>query len=162
MTVTATKHPIAALALASLVGALLAASCGNDAVGVDACRRIEDARCRRAPGCDIALEPPFHTAGSDVDGCIRFYDTACLHGLAVGNPGGSAVNDCASAIESTTDCTSIRAPQNLAACAWLGPSSVPVDAAAAPADAAATDATAVDATAPVDASNVTVPDATAE
>jgi hypothetical protein len=140
------KPPIAAYALATVLGTLVAASCGNDAVGVDACRHIEDARCRRAPDCGIPLEPPYHTAGNDVDGCIRFYDTACLHGLATGNPGGSAVNDCVAAIQATTDCTGVRSPQTLPACTWLGGSVSTADAAAGVDAASMVDAASADAT----------------
>lgn len=136
-----TTQRIATLALGAafwgVLGAFVLGACGNDAVGVDACRQIESARCRQAPACGISLEPPYHTSGGDVDGCIRFYDTACLHGLAVGNPGGAAVNACVAAIDSG-DCDIVRVPQSATPCAWLEPVvAVPVvDAAVIDADAA--------------------------
>lgn len=98
------------------------AACGNDAVGVNACRQIEGARCRRAAQCPgISLEPPYHTSGSDVDECIRYYDVACLHGLAVSDPGGAAVNDCISAIYDGP-CQVVASPASDSHCAWLAPS----------------------------------------
>jgi|HubBroStandDraft_5_1064220.scaffolds.fasta_scaffold609387_1 hypothetical protein len=100
-----------------------AAACATGADGVDACKQIEEARCKLAPACGIALQPPYSTAGTDVDACIRYYDIACLHGLEVGNPGTTAVNTCVAAI---TDCATVVAPQNNPACAWLSP--VPIDA----------------------------------
>jgi hypothetical protein len=122
----------------------LHAACGTDAVGIQTCRQIEEARCRQAPACGISLQPPYHASGSDVDECIRFYDVACLHGLASGNdPGPIAVNACLAAIHgaSGSDCSVVVSPETAPACAWLGPSSGASDASAAasssPAEAAA-------------------------
>jgi hypothetical protein len=95
-----------------------AGACATGADGVDACKQIEEARCKLAPACGIALQPPYSTAGTDVDACIRYYDIACLHGLEVGNPGTTAVNACVAAI---TDCATVVAPQDNPACAWLSP-----------------------------------------
>jgi hypothetical protein len=104
----------------ALIAALVAA-CGNGAVGVGACRQIEEARCRRAPSCPaISLEPPFHTSGGDVDACIRFYDVACLHGLIGSAPSAASVNACVAAIDVGT-CDVVVAPETNAACAWLEP-----------------------------------------
>jgi hypothetical protein len=94
-------------------------ACGNSADGTGACRSIEEARCRRAPACGIALEPPFHTSGGDVDACIRYYDVACSHGLTVGEPGAGAVNACVHAIETEPSCTIVHAPETDPNCAWL-------------------------------------------
>jgi hypothetical protein len=112
------------IALAAL--SLVAGGCGTDAVGVQACRQIQEARCRQAPACNISLEPPHHTSGSDVDACIRFYNDACLHGLAsAGDPGPIAVNACVAAINHapTTDggCSLVINPQTADACSWLAP-----------------------------------------
>ncbi len=65
-------------------GAMLSSACGNDAVGVEACRTIEEARCKRAPQCGVDMSVPVHrdTPSHDVDACIRYYNDACLHGLA--------------------------------------------------------------------------------
>src|SRR5271165_1371157 len=85
---------------------LAAIACGTDAVGVDACQQIQAAECQAAPACGIVLEPPYHTSGTDIDECIRFYNDQCLHGLASGSdPGTTAVDDCANAIRTaaTTD-----------------------------------------------------------
>lgn len=97
-----------------------ASACGNGAEGVDACRSIEDARCQRASACQISLQQPYHTSGSDVDACIRYYQVACLHGLAVGDPGTASVNACVAAIENG-DCSLVQNPTT-GACAWLAPS----------------------------------------
>jgi hypothetical protein len=97
--------------------------CGTDALGVDSCTQIEEARCRQAPACAVALQPPYHTNGGDVEACIRFYDVACLHGLDVSDPGPTAVHACVAAIE-TGRCGTVSAPETDPACAWL--SSVPL------------------------------------
>ena len=117
---------LAALAAVAAVGA----GCGTDATGVEACRQIEDARCRRAPGCGIAIEPPYSTMGSAVDACIRFYDTACLHGLESSDPGPVVVGQCVAAIRDG-GCTIVASPEKSPACAWLSPTPLPE---AAPAD----------------------------
>jgi len=123
-------------AFAVLLAVTSATHCGTSPIGVDACRQIEEARCRRAPACGIPLQPPYHTAGSDVDACIRFYDVACLHGLAVNDPGSAAVQACTSAINSD-GCGVVQHPESDTACAWLeaGVTSSSPDASAAAVDA---------------------------
>jgi hypothetical protein len=78
-----------------------------------------EASCRQAPTCGISLQPPYHTAGTDVDACIRFYDDACLHGLDVSDPGPASVQACVNAIQ--TKCTVVAKPETDPACAWLIP-----------------------------------------
>jgi hypothetical protein len=112
-------------ALAAIV--LVAAGCGTDAVGVQACRQIQEARCQQAPACGIALQPPYHGNGSDVDACIRFYNDQCLHGLASGaDPGQIAVNKCVAAINrapAAGGCSVVLSPQTADDCAWLASNS---------------------------------------
>jgi hypothetical protein len=109
---------IAALATAFVV----VGGCGTDATGVDQCKQIEEARCRRAaaacPG--IQLTPPYSTGGSTADACVRFYDTACLHGLDTSPPKPEDVDQCVSAIEKGT-CDVVQTPESTPACAWLLP-----------------------------------------
>jgi len=109
----------------SLAMLAIVSGCGTDAVGVDACRQVEEARCQQAPSCGISLEPPYSNAGTDVDACIRFYDTACLHGLASGNdPGAIDVNACVNAINNN-GCSVVTAPETDPNCAWLIPPTPP-------------------------------------
>lgn len=135
-----------ALVVATLATVLVSAlACGTDAVGIQSCRNIEHARCRRAAGCGIDLTVPVHrdSPNSDVDACIRFYDDACLHGLAApSDPGNVAVQACVMAIE-TGSCDVVKTPESSPACAFLVPPATPAtDAAAdtAPTDAGPTDA----------------------
>jgi hypothetical protein len=134
----------AALAL-FFVGPTLASGCGTSAVDVDGCRQIEEARCRQAPACGMNFDELNVTSGSTVDACVRFYDIACLHGLAVSNPGPLAVGACVAAIEADTktkdNCSVVRSPQtDKAACGWLVPSPpTSPDASDAPSEAAASD-----------------------
>src|ERR1700733_52266 len=112
----------AVLALALAAG-LVALACGSSAVGVGTCKSIEEARCRQVPSCpNVEVSPPiWFTSGTAVDACIRFYETACLHGLASGSdPGTAAVNACVAAIE-THGCGVVAAPETDPACVWLIP-----------------------------------------
>lgn len=111
---------------------LWAVGCGTDPQGVDACRTIEQARCRRAPGC-----PELGIAGDQVESCVQFANDQCLHGLAVPDPGTTTVGQCASAIEDTaTACMLVLTPENIPACAFLTPSPVVDSGTVAPTDAA--------------------------
>jgi hypothetical protein len=117
------------LALAAAATGLVPA-CSGSAVGVDACKSVEDARCRAASACGVSLQPPYSTAGTDVDACIRFYDVACLHGLAGGSdPGPTALNACVAAIASHP-CDKggpnlVLSPESDPKCAWLVPPNAP-------------------------------------
>jgi hypothetical protein len=132
--------PLGALLGLSIAGWAVAAGCGTGAVDVEGCRRIEEARCHQAPTCNLPIEPPYFTTDGTVDACVRFYDDACLHGLAVNDPGAAALNACVAAIEADTlgkdGCATVKAPPSDPACAWLAPSSAPDAAAEATADAA--------------------------
>lgn len=106
------------------IGALsLSSACGTDAVGVDACRKIEQARCENAPSCGISLSMPVHrgtSPESDVSACTRYYDDACLHGLAASaDPGNVAVQACVDAIN-TGDCNVVKNPETHPSCSFLG------------------------------------------
>jgi len=130
---------LAPTALGIVVVAALAFACGTEAVGVDACRTIENARCRRAPACGVDLSRPVRETGDDVQSCIRYYRDACLHGLASRNdPGALAVDACAAAI-GTGPCTVVLAPETDPACSFLipPPPAPPAAEAAAPVDAGA-------------------------
>jgi hypothetical protein len=121
--------------LAAIAGVVLLVACGTDAVAVEACRDVEEARCRKAPSCGLDLTKPVHSdsPGSDVDACIRFYRDACLHGLATDkDPGGPAVQACVDFIQGSTDCDVVKHPEAYPACAWLVPPAPVPDAGDAP------------------------------
>ncbi len=108
----------------SVFAVAIYAACGSDATGIDACRQIETARCQNALGCGISLSTPPSVSDS-VDGCISFYNDACLHGLEVSDPGTPAVAACVKAIQTPgpTQCLTVQFPQTSLACAWLTPPS---------------------------------------
>jgi hypothetical protein len=87
--------------------------CGTDAVGTDACRKIEQARCRHAPSC-----PALMLQSNGVEECTQFARDRCLHGLAVPDPGAPAVDACVGAIEQGT-CDVVATPEIAPACAFL-------------------------------------------
>ena len=110
---------IAALSAGAMILAAIAGACGTSAVGVDACKSIEDARCMRAQGCNIDISDPLHRTGTDVSSCIRYYDTACLHGVDLsGAPSQTEVNACVAAVNSGA-CSVVSAPETDPSCAWL-------------------------------------------
>ncbi len=117
---------LVAVCAAALGISVAVAACGTDAVGVETCRQVESARCAQAPKCtDINLGSPVHrdSPQTDVDACVRFYHEACLHGLAVKDPGAVATKACIEAIN-TGDCTVVVHPEAHPSCAWLIPPAV--------------------------------------
>ncbi|MEO8796811.1 MAG: hypothetical protein ABI551_02925, partial [Polyangiaceae bacterium] len=105
-----------ALAL-SIVSLALFAACGTDATGVDTCRKIETARCQRAPSCGVSLDTPPHVA-KNVDGCVDYYRDACLHGLTVADPGTPAADACVNVI-SDGSCSYVLHPELAPECSFL-------------------------------------------
>lgn len=130
-----------ALALGAMAGLVALVACGTNPVGVDACVKIEHARCESAPACGIELDRPLHSGSKPenaVAACERFYDDQCLHGLVVTTePSPQAVDACVNAIN-TSDCSVVSKPELHPACSFLVPPT------AAPADAG-TDASVADA-----------------
>jgi len=103
--------------------ALCASGCGSNATEVEGCKSIEEARCRKAPACNINLDTPPHSGSSDddkIEGCILWYDDACLHGLVAIDPGPAAIQSCVDAINGG-DCNTVAHPETNDACIWLVP-----------------------------------------
>jgi hypothetical protein len=84
-----------------------ASSCGTNAVGVDDCRDIEQARCKAALPCGIV---------DDVDACDRYYRDHCLHGLATKPPAGASVSACVQVIQAAGRCAKGGADTALSDC----------------------------------------------
>jgi hypothetical protein len=135
--------------IAAVFAGLAAGACGTDAFGIEACRQIENARCKYAPHCpNINLGVPVHrdSPKTDIDACIRYYRDACLHGLVTPpDPGQVAINGCIDAINEG-DCNVVERPELHPKCAFLIPPAPPptpdasADAPDGAPDAAATDA----------------------
>ena len=86
------------MVLAAGLTALGSLGCDSGAVGVDACRDIEDARCEAALPCGIVI---------DVAACKRFYRDHCLHGLAsASSPSADQLNACTDTITLAGECRS--------------------------------------------------------
>lgn len=76
--------------------ALTQAGCDTDAVGIETCRSIEQARCQAAASCGMI---------DDVEACQRFARDHCLHGVALDeDPSSVAVDRCVDAIELAGRC----------------------------------------------------------
>ena len=101
------------LAAGALLTALAPASCGTDAVGVDACRAIETARCEAATACGFTQEK--------VDACTLFYRDQCLHGIEnadAGAPATEVVDACVAAVNATATCARAKATK-IGGCAGI-------------------------------------------
>lgn len=109
------------LAATLFAAGALSSACGTDAVATDGCRRIEQARCRKASACpDLAIR-----GSTGVEECVQYARDRCLHGLAVADPGAPALDACVSAIANTSSCEVVATPEIDPACAFLRPTPVP-------------------------------------
>ena len=93
-------------ALASAVGF----GCSTDAVGIDACRTIESARCEAAPSCE-GDDTSFGIATEEqVRNCKVFYNDHCLLGLEndAAEPDPDDVTKCEAAIQNVAACKTSR------------------------------------------------------
>jgi hypothetical protein len=98
----------ATLLSAAIAFSLVTASgCGTNAVGVDDCRDIEQARCHAGGRCGII---------EDVDACDRYYRDHCLHGLATKPPAGASVSACVQVIEAAGRCAQADPKATLSSC----------------------------------------------
>jgi hypothetical protein len=114
---------VLAVCLALTPVAASVAACGSSASGVDACKSIEEARCNQVPNCpNVEVSPPiWFTSGTAVEACVRYYDTACLHGLSIGStPSAADLNACVAAINNN-GCDVVASPETDPSCAWLVP-----------------------------------------
>jgi hypothetical protein len=91
----------ATLLSAAAMFSLVTSSCGTNAVGVDDCRDIEQARCRASASCLDANGVPLI---DDVDACERYYRDHCLHGLAMKPGVNASVATCVQVIEAAGRC----------------------------------------------------------
>lgn len=83
------------LSAATTFTLVTASGCGTNAIGVDDCRDIQQARCRAGKACGIV---------DDVPACERYYRDHCLHGLAISPPAGTSVAACVDVIEAAGRC----------------------------------------------------------
>jgi hypothetical protein len=99
--------------VAALGIAALAYGCGTDAVGVDACRTIEKARCEVAPACTGDPDTFAIRSEEQVRNCITLYNDHCLHGLEnaeVDEPSQGNIDRCVNAIKATAACKKAGVP----------------------------------------------------
>jgi hypothetical protein len=94
--------------MAAAIGAIVVThGCGTDAVGVDACRTIEKARCEVAPACTGDLDTFAIRTEEQVANCISLYNDHCLHGLEnaeADEPSQGNIDRCVNAIKATANC----------------------------------------------------------
>ncbi len=82
----------------ALAPLLLSAGCGPAAVGVEACRKIESARCEAALSCNLTKD--------EVESCKLLYQDQCLHGIenTAHRPSEPEVAACVDAVKATGAC----------------------------------------------------------
>lgn len=100
----------ASLAAGALLVFLAPASCGSDAVGVDACRSIETTRCEAASACGFSDD--------QIEACTLFYRDECLHGVEnadAGTPATMVVDACVAAVNAAAVCAKAGA-KSIAGC----------------------------------------------
>lgn len=101
---------LVALGLAgALSPALFSAGCGPSGVGVEACRKIEDARCEAAASCGLSQQ--------QVDNCKLVYQDQCLHGIqnSAYHPTQSDTDGCVAAVKAAGACAAAGV-KSMAAC----------------------------------------------
>jgi hypothetical protein len=78
--------------------ALLAIASCTDAVGIEACRSIETARCQSAQHCGFSEDESLR--------CVEFYHDQCLHGIENADepPGETETKQCVDAIAVVDGC----------------------------------------------------------
>lgn len=135
------RHPAHRMAILLCFSPWAAAvACQVEAVGVDECRRIEQARCAAARSCDLGIDSADEQAT-----CDRFARDNCLRGFALPDaPKTSLVDACVAAIRTagtcagenhplakdcpglgmssagtTTTCSVVETPSQAPACAFL-------------------------------------------
>ncbi|MEZ4298216.1 MAG: hypothetical protein R3B70_24905 [Polyangiaceae bacterium] len=93
----------AALAFATAL-ALCLAGCGPEAIGVDACRKIESARCDAAAACGFDE--------AEVADCKLLYTDQCLHGIENKDhrPTETETEACVAAVTAAGDCAADGVP----------------------------------------------------
>jgi hypothetical protein len=99
--------PATLLSAVTTFSLVTASSCGTNAVGVDDCREIEQARCHAGDPCGLI---------EDVDACDRYYRDHCLHGLATKPPAGASVSACVQVIQAAGRCAEAGADTALSKC----------------------------------------------
>lgn len=95
-----------AVAVVGLAAAGLVPACTTGAVGVDACRQIESARCDAVPACE-GDDPSFGISTEvQIRNCKVYYNDFCLVGLenAKNEPIQDDVDDCSAAIGVVAAC----------------------------------------------------------
>ena len=83
--------------------------CGTDAVGVEACRQIEAARCSALRSCPVAQGG--FKSDDEVDACTLFYRDQCLHGIeSTTAPTDAQLTGCVNAVKATAACAKAGTP----------------------------------------------------
>jgi hypothetical protein len=83
---------------AAFAPALLPLACGPTAIGADACRKIEGARCEAAAACGFDE--------AEIEDCKLLYQDQCLHGIenTEHRPTDTDTEACVAAVKAAGDC----------------------------------------------------------
>jgi hypothetical protein len=103
------KALLVSVGLACAVAPAAVSGCGPEAIGVEACRKIEGARCEAAAACGFSEE--------DVADCKLIYTDQCLHGIEnkTHRPTGAEADACVAAVQAAGACAA-AGTQQMSAC----------------------------------------------
>lgn len=91
------RVPFCFLTSVGLLAAFVAGACSSGAIGIDACREIEGARCAALTACGKTEEEAAY--------CADFYRDQCLHGITSGvEPSEVATTACVDAVRAVETC----------------------------------------------------------
>lgn len=101
------------LALVVPFSVWLVPGCGTDAVGIEACRQVEAARCDIAPTCAGFDGSPNLKTDEQVKNCREFYSDHCLLGLenTKADVGQAEIDACVKALKQTSKCEAPKASE---------------------------------------------------
>ena len=97
------RTAIAAACALFVLGAAGLGGCSTDAVGIEACRLIQTARCEVAPSCLGQEEFAIETE-EQVENCITYYIDGCLVGVENSGAGDESGVGCEGAIRAIGAC----------------------------------------------------------
>jgi hypothetical protein len=94
------------LAGAGLPFALAPAGCGTDAVGIEACRQIQTARCNALQQCVFDVETKERYSADQAKACTDFYRDQCLVGIEndTKEPTDATIKGCVAAVNAVSEC----------------------------------------------------------
>lgn len=103
------RKACAAVCALFVLAAVGSGGCSTDAVGIEACRLIQTARCEVAPSCLGQEEFAIETE-EQVENCVTYYVDGCLVGVENPEAGDESGVDCEAVIRAVGACEAASTP----------------------------------------------------